>query len=424
VIGVGSSGKSNVARHIVRPDAIAACLNADAEGMAGVLIDCMKDETNSATALFRLMLQSLAEAARDPGAPAGLGTCAPELATLLEKAFDSEQPDRARFQLEKAIDLVFEHGVRRLFFVLDDFDHTLRTAPGQALNTLRSLRDRHKHQLTYVTVTRKELAFLRDEREYEDFAEIVTPTTIPVGMYSWPDAHFAADELITRWNLQARIDATAKNNVIDWSGSHPGLLKAILNIANRNTTIDFGTRATLLKLYGHKDTAPECEKVWESLEEDEQQVMIAVFGGKQAEQRLVGRLINKELLRQDARGTVLAFSPIFEHYVREFKQPPGEPASTQVDLDAKTLLIRIDGRRILDIDEIEFRLFRRLYERKPAPVPDPELYEVMMSGDVSRSRIKGPPMQRLERHLALLVEKINTPQRAYLTRHSRGWAFD
>ncbi len=423
LIGVGSSGKSNVAQHIVRPDVIAACLNADAEGMLGVLINCMKDETSSATALYRLMLQSLSEAVRGAGAPAGLSASAPAIAQLLEKAFESEQPDRVRFHLEQAIDRAFADGAQRVFFVLDDFDHTLRTAPGQALNTLRAFRDRHKNHLTFVTVTRKELAFLRDEREYEDFAEIVTSTTIPVGMFAWPDAHFVIDELITRWNLHARIDATGKNNIIEWSGSHPGLIKAIVNIANRNNTFDFSARATLEKLYGHKDTIPECEKIWDSLEEEEQQVMIAVISGAAAERRLIGRLVNKELLRHDARGAIVAFSPIFEHYVREYKQPPRAATHTLVELDGRTLQIRIDGRRILDVDEIEYRLFKCIYDRRPAPVTDPELYEAMMAGDISRARIKGPPLQRLERYLTLLLEKVNLPQRAYLIRNGRGCAF-
>jgi hypothetical protein len=43
-------------------------------------------------------------------------------------------------------------------------------------------------------------------------------------MYAYPDAQFALEELIGRWSLQNRIDASTRANILEWSGQHPGML--------------------------------------------------------------------------------------------------------------------------------------------------------------------------------------------------------
>lgn len=423
IIGVGSSGKSNVARHLMRADARAACLGMHADGMFGVLVDCMKYvDADNATSLYRLILQSLAQATQYPDAPQAVGALHAQFSALLEKAFDTDQFDRVRYYLELAIEAMFKAGVRALFFVLDDFDHALKKAPGQAINSLRGLRDNHKNKLMYLVVTRKELAFLRDESEYEDFAEIVTPITIPVGMYAYADAQFAADELIERWNLLKRVDNVGKNNAIEWSGSHPGLLKAILNAVNRNAGLDINSPDTVSKLYNHKDIAPECDKIWESLEPDERSTIAAAVSGTGGDPRLIGRLRNKELLRERPGGRHTAFSPLFEDYVLRLAREAQPSTPSAVELDAATGSIRIAGRRIHDIDETEFRLFERLYSRRGRPVTIRDLLEVMYASSAPGGRFTGMPEQRLERYMESLMNKVNSGFR-YITVEGDAYRF-
>jgi hypothetical protein len=429
IIGVGSSGKSNVARHLMRADARAASLGAAADSLFAVLVDCMKYVEPTAVALYRLILQSLAQSTQLPDAPAAVAKLHAPFNQLLEKAFDTDQFDRVRYYLEQAIEAVFKSSISQMFFVLDDFDHALVKAPAQALNSLRGLRDNHKNKLMFLVVTRKELAFLREEIEYEDFAEIVTPITIPVGMYDYPDALLAADELIGRWNLQARVDNAAKRNVIEWSGAHPGLMKAILNIGNRNPGFDFGSRDSLQRLFGHKDMLPECDKIWASLEDDERQALISAFTGGTPDARLIGRLRNKELVRERGSGVYAAFSPVFEDYVRGLASQGAEAqssdsASAVVQLDAASSSIRIDGRKVTDIDETEYRLFERLYSRRNTPVTKRALLEVMLSsGSVATARFSGMPEQRLERYMGALMGKVNSGGRAYIIAEPDAYRF-
>jgi hypothetical protein len=424
LIGVGSSGKSNVARHIVRADARAACLGLSAEGMHGVLVDCMQYVDDSAIALYRLVFQALVSSTQQPDAPEAIAKLHAPLNAQLEKSFDTEQVDRVRFYLEGAIDQLMRAGVKQMFFVLDDFDHALKKAPGQAVNSLRGLRDNHKNRLMYITVTRKELTFLRDEGEYEDFAEIVTPVTIPVGMYAYPDAQFALEELVARWNLQGRLDASTRANILEWSGQHPGMLKAILNIANRNPSFDLGSRDALTRLFNHKDIEPECDKIWQSLEADEQEAMRAAFSGQTADAMLIGRLKNKELLRERTRGQFVAFSPIFEDYVIRNRPPSIAVQKAQVTLDPAATLVRIDGRRVLDIDEVEFRLIERLYARRGGPVQTRELLAVLLSNSApGAGRYSGAPEQRLERYMAAIMQKVNLPTRTYIAREPDAYRF-
>jgi len=72
-------------------------------------------------------------------------------------------------------------------------------APAPVLKSLRALRDDFKRKIMFVTVTRRELEYLRDPVEVEDFLELVAPaTTIAVGPYSETDARFMIQRLGAR----------------------------------------------------------------------------------------------------------------------------------------------------------------------------------------------------------------------------------
>jgi hypothetical protein len=412
LIGVGSSGKSNIARQLIRADARAFCLKDRARGMAGVLVDCLKYIDYTTQSLHRLILQALLQAAQTPDAPPALAGAAPELEQLWDRATETESADRVRDTLERAINLVFQRGVNQMFIVLDDFDNVLMHAPAQALNSLRGLRDNHKNRLMYVAVTRREMDFIRPEREYEDFAELVAATPIPAGMYSYNDAIFAVNRLAQRWGLDGRMREPEKRRVLELSGSHPGLLKAIMMIVNQDERFDLMAGDVLFKLSGHKDTEPECEKIWDSLDEDEHAALIAVANRDNPPSDDLRRLTKKELVRQRVTGEYAIFSPIFADFVlRQMTIPAGV---AQVDLDPKSNTVRIDGRAIRNFDQIEYELFAAVYDRRGQPVTMRDLLGVILSHGSGRGRFSGPPEQRLERYMEEVMSKVNRPGRTYI----------
>jgi hypothetical protein len=405
IIGVGSSGKSNVARHIVRPDARAACLGSRAAGMHGALVDFTQFVSPSPAAFYKQLLGGLQAFVDGPHAPPGVVALRPVMEAALDKVLDSDSAERVQHQLKRMLAAVLNSGdVRQLFLVLDDFDQALKRTPTDAINSLRGLRDNHKNQLMYVVVSRLEIGQHVDETQIEDFAEIVTPVTIPVGLFAPEDAAFAADELIGRWNLSGRIDPTARQNIIQWSGGHPGLLKAILHVATQKTMLDFSARDTLDKLCGHRDTDPECQRIWDSLDESEHQTLIAAFSGGSADRRLAGRLVNKQLLQQRVNGAYIGFSPIFEHFVRRQMPETTPPVTTPVMFTSNAVagIVTIDGVSLNNLDEFEIKLIERLFKKRNLLVPNRELIELVLPSN----RFGGPPDSRLEHYLEGLAARL------------------
>lgn len=412
LIGVGSSGKSNVARHLIRADAREYCLKERAGGMVGVLVDCLKYIDYTTQSLHRLILQSLLEAAQAPDAPQTLANTTPELEALWDRVADTESVDRVRYALEQAISLIFKRGVNQMFLVLDDFDNVLTHAPAQAMNSLRGLRDNHKNRLMYVAVTRREMDFIRPEREYEDFAELVAATPIPAGMYSYNDAILTVNRLAHRLGLDGRMREPDKRRVLELSGSHPGLLKAIMMIMNQDERLDLMASNVLSKLSGHKDTEPECEKIWDSLDEDEQAALILVANRDNPPSDDLRRLTRKELVRQRVTGEYTIFSPIFADFV--LRQMPVPVGLAQVELDPKTFTVRIDGRAIRNFDQIEYELFAAVYNQRGQAVTSRDLLGAILPYGSGRGRFSGPPEQRLERYMEEVMSKVNRPERAYI----------
>ena len=154
----------------------------------------------------------------------------PKLESMWELATEATSAERTRHILEEAAAGVLGANVSQIFFILDDFDHAITDLPSRVLNYLRALRDDHKTQLMYATVTRRELAFLRAEDEYKDFYEIVSPTTIAIGPYRMADANLMIDRLAARWNLSHPLSEAERQKLLQVSGCHAGLLKAILRV--------------------------------------------------------------------------------------------------------------------------------------------------------------------------------------------------
>ena len=415
VIGVSSSGKGNVARHLARRDAREYCLGPEANGLLGVLVDFLHYTEPSTASFHRMFIEALKKTAERADAPAGLAAAKAEFKKLWEDATETESADRVRVYLQDAIALAFAHGTMRLFFILDDFDKVLLmdTPPG-AFNSLRGVRDNHKDQLAYVPMLRREIGFVlkgagKNVKDFEDFHELVFKPVITVGACSWADCNRALDRL--EGNSKRKLTQLERDKLIQFSGGHVGLLKTLF-VALEQSNLNLSAPNAIELLQKRADVASDCNKIWDSLEKDEHAALQAVVQGQPIKDDVAFRLAAKDIIKGDSRRMAI---PLFEYYVAQRlpKQPQHTVTPVVVKLDPTSKNISIDGRLIHDVDEVVFELFRTLYAKRNQPVLVPELLDVIRRYP-ARAGAGGPPDQRLERYMGELMDRVNTPARQYV----------
>lgn len=408
LVGVGSSGKSNVARHLARPDVLAYHLGDAAPTRLSVLVNCTDLSDLTAGAFHTLILESLLSAVQVAShLPAQLAS---QIEGLFDRATETASPERKRTYLKQALALVFQSGVEQVFVILDDFDHVARHAPSATLNSLRSLRDSYKTKVAYLTLTRRELAFLRDEAEFQELFEIVSPTTIAVGASSDEDARVMARQLAEQWGLAHRLTPACVQRVLELSGNHSGLLKAILLAMRHNEQISPVAPDALEKLQTHQDVLPECERIWESLETEETDDLAAIAGQQPPAGSGVTQLLTKGLIRAGAAGDYEIASPLFAALVASRSAPSSDgsaPGRVRIEFDPMRGEVRIDGHAVRHLGAVELRLLAKICECYPQPATCAELLVEMLAVEPVPRRYGGSPDARLAQYLTELKRRLD-----------------
>ncbi len=332
LVGVGSVGKSNLIRHLLRDDVRKFHLGADADALRLVYID-----PNN-------MLEPLptSNGVSAPGAWAGYEilthrlyrhfhplfakmppNVAEEFYEVYQNLLDGENPLAAHVALrnfEHCIDLITAQGAR-LVFVFDEFDAMLRELPVRFFRTLRGVRDDHKYDLMYITVTRKALADLIAENNYdydglEPFIELFSDNTRFISAFSDRDANAMAQELAERLNIACPPALQAL--IVRVSGGHAGLLRAAFSAAPElveGLTEDEASE----RLVRQRGVQAECNTIWLSLNPREQEALLTIIGKRQepVDPRAVEvrTLAEKQLIRQQGDWMTVA-PPMFRTYLR------------------------------------------------------------------------------------------------------------
>lgn len=402
LVGVGSSGKSNVARHLARRDVLAYHLGARAEKCLSVLVNCTDLTEYTPAALHTLMLDALRRALQE-ALPSANGVTA-QVVALRDQAIESASAERARINLKDAFVAVFRSGFDQLFILLDDLDPVVQRAPPAMLNGLRSFRDDHKRKLMYATFTRRELAYLRAEDRFQEFYELVAAHTIPIGPYADDDARDLVRQLSEQWG-SGGLSPAAVEALLTWSGNHPGLLRAILTAMRRNPSIRAGAPDALSRLQSHCDVLPECEHIWESLELEEQAALTAIVRRTAPGQRDGLRPLEvKGVIHAQAGGYAIR-SPIFAAFVAS--QLPPQAGRGPFEFDPARNEVRINGYPVRDLSPVELSLLRRICERYPQPASRAELLADMLARESLARQYGGSPEARLSQYLAGLRRRLD-----------------
>lgn len=407
LVGVGSSGKSNVARHLDRADVRKYYLAEAADRVLNLYVNCAKltDAAITAHNLHSLILEVLAKASL-PGQPPPEAVSA-RLRDLWKEAVTSDSAELARSNLEDGLAAVFQAGVEQVFITFDDFDAVVVTAPGPVLNSLRALRDDFKTKIMFVTVTRRELEFLRNPADFEDLLELVAPKTMAIGPYGPADASFMVRRLAARETPPRTISGPEEARLLELSGRHAGLIRAIYGATKDGLELLAADLAE--RLQTHPDVIEECERIWHSLEPDEQEQVLALVSQGGAAGDGSTSLRKKGIIVAGEDGALRVFSPLLAGFL----------AAKLPDPQLRLLpgkRVRVGSREIGNLDDIEYHLLSTLANHFPEAASREAMLEQMLAAEARQPRASGPPERRLEVYLRELKRKLETGDREYVTR--------
>ena len=407
VIGVGDTGKSNLARHLMRADVRALHFGDIASKIIYLYVDCNKLSKFTEHDLYALTLEVLARTLMEMGGEWAL--LQPRVDDWWQKAVVSGNDAIARHDLEQAFNAVFAAGAIQIITALDDCDALFRDGSLALLKSLRALRDDFKQRVVYVPVTRREIKRLHPTHtpEFETFFELMVPHVIVVPPYREADALLMLERLAARQDVSPRpLSEAEKSRLVQITGGHAGLVRAAYFATRRGErALEPDLVTTLSKQAAIRD---ECKKIWDCLDEFERGDLIALARRQSSSNLAVTRLKKMGLIVENLDGSPAIFSPLLNAFAADQIRQ-----KVTINLDAKSRTVGVDE-RIISLTLSEYVVFSTLYEKRPAPVSRDDLIGRLMSIKADPSQLHAHPERRLDHCLAQLKSKIDLPGNSYI----------
>jgi energy-coupling factor transporter ATP-binding protein EcfA2 len=350
LVGVAGVGKTNLARHLQRPE-VQQLYWGDVRPWV-LLIDShalAEPDQPAACHVFELLLHRLISAAEEHGAPAATVVELDRLHSNLAANPDALLGFR---YLERALRRLLIQEELQLILLFDQFDTLWQKLPPRLFLNLRYLRDEFKYRLVFLTFTRERLSLSRqsslgDAAAVESFWEIFDPHVFGLGAYDETDANELIDRIARRHGRQA--DDAFRRAARAASGGHPALLRAITWAALRD-----GADSTALELQALPAARAECEKIWRDLPDEERRLVQRIARGSSQSNAALAELRLKGIaVGEPAR----LFSPLFADYARG----AASEDSSGVVVDLRQRQVWVDGQQLQSaLSPLEFKLLEQL----------------------------------------------------------------
>lgn len=401
LVGVGSSGKSNIARHLKRLDVRAHYLGADDTRSLVIFLNCKSYAQAAPHDFYLYALDQLDRALEESRSHA-------RVTDLWNDA--QANPERlARRNLDRGFDRAVSAGIEHIICLMDDGDDLLSHGSPVLFTDLRELRDNHKNQLVYLTVTRREPAFLRrDGKEFEDFFELLDASghTFPLPPYTPTDGHHMLRRLAARQTPPRPISEAEIRRLYEMGGGHAGLMRTMFFAARAGT--DVLGQNIIAKMGGNAEVEAECGKIMDSLEEAERADLGRLAHGQPPTADGLRRLTRRGLILERVGRAPEIFSPVFEYYLQQETPPPTEmPTALQLEFLGGGQA-RLNGQTLV-LTRVEVVLLQHLWAHQPQPCPVAELLVSMRAAEADEApeqRAHGPTPTRLTQYLARLKDKL------------------
>jgi hypothetical protein len=287
-------------------------------------------------------------------------TLAPDLARQIERLrdrFDHAHPDLTDFEdhlhahlalrhLENLLDTTItafrlQDNPIRIAYFMDEFERLLDTMPDYFFVALRSLRDRFKYQVMFVTFTRNSLPYLIGDGErmtaIEPFVELFHDSAVYLKPFGDDDAWRMVEQLEER---AVSKDDYGLGLLIRASGGFAGLLRAGFKRAETLAQVQAPDYAQAIglaagRLVMEDNVQAECKTLLRGLNKEE----IATLYGVAAQQTNLNadtlrELVNKSLVKQNTQGGGVRVSPpMLAAYIHDHPTPPDpKPISRPVTM--------------------------------------------------------------------------------------------
>jgi hypothetical protein len=403
LVGVGSSGKSNIARHLKRLDVRAHYLGAEDTRTLVVFLNCKSYAQAAPHDFYLYALDQLDRALEESKSYARVNDLWNDAQANSERL--------ARRNLDRGFDRAVSAGIEHIICLMDDCDDLLSLGSSVLFTDLRELRDNHKNQLVFLTVTRREPAFLRrDGKEFEDFFELLDASghTFPLPPYTPADGHHMLRRLAARQTPPRPVSEAEIRRLYEMGGGHAGLMRTMFFAARSGT--DVLGQNILLKMSDNAEVEAECGKIMDSLEEAERDDLRRLAQVYPPTPDGLRRLMRRGLVHERVGRPPEIFSPVFEHYLQQEPVPEAQseaPPRLQLEFlgGGQT---RINGSP-LALSRVEAILLQHLWANQPRPCPVPDLLTTMRAAEADElpeQRVHGPTLTRLNQYLIRLKEKL------------------
>ncbi len=361
VVGPSNTGKSLLLKSLPREKVRRACAHEGTEPPVIVFVDCL-EAGDSEQAFYELLLRRIVEELEDSVVSASTVGI---LRALHDEVLRSTSDVAVRSLFASGMREMDRGGEISLIVILDEFDDVFRTLPPWPFRQLRALRDALGARLCYVTSTSRRLERLRSDADTYEFRELFHLYTLILRPLSEEDAQRFVAYLISKQG--ALLHDEYISLAIELAGAHPGLLERIYSmLSGIEPDAVASLQGAVAELIGKRPIKTECRRLWDELEEEEREGLLALVGGGEAALDSDKRraLETKGLIVTTEGGELTVFSPIFEAFVQSELASRRWSISRGVRCDLKTGQVWSDDREVtLTLSEAQRKLVRFLYER-------------------------------------------------------------
>ncbi len=421
VVGLNNTGKSSLLRAVCQPAVQGRYLGPKAGNYLFVYIDCNLMLELSEQGFYEAVLRATRDVLVHDGSPEALVS---QMEAFYSRIVESEHAFRVPLSFNEAIIALSEGLQKHLVLLFDEFDEPFSALNGRVFLNLRALRDRYGTRLCYVTATERPLHTMRDEADVSEFSELFAGRTHWLQMLGEEDAV----ELLKAHAAPKGV--ALEPEMLDFArqqaGGHPGLLQATAQVMLRiaagapDNLRKRGLNLTRDVLDSDPTVRTECAKLWQQLEEDEQEALLRLvtLGVQQADEEQLASLQRKGILVGPPSRPVV-FGQLFTRFVRR-QHLIREQVRRGVLVDVDAGEVWVDGVPVPTLTELEYRLLLLLYGRINKICDKYQIVEAVW-GESYIDQVDDARVEKLVSRLRTKLERDPSNPQYLITIRGRGY---
>ncbi len=405
VTGMSNSGKSTLMRALSDPEVEKAFQDRCGKESFIIFIDCNRAVSNTPQAFHEVVLRTIME--RLEGFLSGDVIAA--LRAYYESVTEADTAFAASLSFNLALADLCEQLEGNLCLLFDAFDEMYIALDERTLRNLRALRDRYGDKLVFATATSRTMLELRGKPYNDEFAELFASSTYNMPLLDESEAL----QLLGSYQIPS---LTKEKSALSFqlANGHPGLLIAVAQVLAKT---DVDRVDDVARLIGREPLPrSECLKLWNQLNDAEQESLLALAAGEDAElSHQALRHLEQRSLVKDGQPFSLVFT---DFLMRKVRGSEIERRGVYIDTDSGE--VWVDGARIPLLTDLEFRLLALLYERR-GKLTDKYRIVTIVWGEKYLGEVDDARVEKLISRLRSKIEPEPAEPRYIITQRGRGY---